>query len=73
MITILHFFLHEQRFTTCMNTIDKDLVSCMLDLSYMITPFHLLERYGKYSTIQNGSTGFIIQLIGFVKRARAIA
>ena len=38
--------------------------------SYMITPFHLLERYGKYSMIQNGSTGFIVQLIAFVKRAR---
>ena len=39
----------------------------------MITKFHLLERYGKYSMIQNGSPGFIAQLIGFVKRVHTTA
>ena len=42
---------------------------CSWFFSYMITPFHLTERYGKYSMIQNGSTWFIVQLIGFVRRA----
>ena len=37
--------------------------------SYIVTPFHLLERYGKYGKIQNGTVRFINQLVGLVKRA----